>query len=693
MAIEEPGELGWLSGEPSRIKLFETVPPNEITGARSGTNLHDPVEDEIPQPYRGIDIATLPGDLRRQLKPHFSHWMVTSPDSLRDQRADHRHQFFAQTRKGWKPVPSLQRLEFGQRVYAFRRLPLSEGGGGDAAGSNLDTSPSAPALFPAPSPSVTILSLSHPGETITQKDPEHFIGEELLVSGNVCDAASVTLNWTGKSSGGPVYAQLKQSELWSDPSYSDWKALLPGFEPGKYTLTAMAGSALDKVDVRIEKKPMPELVIGVFFDGTGNNMFADPPGEHTNIAKLRQLYDSPTSPSIYIQGVGTMAKTGPNGQQEKDLSELGLAMGLGPYGAATRLSDAKEQVLKLLTNYEQSLGAPPEVVTFDIFGFSRGAMLARHFVNMIHAGLPDLDEAPQEGEPRIFPDLRSVSDNSIPDPLPGDEPPPNPFLTHMYPRLAADVQVRFLGIFDSVGSFYWPGDDDEGFINANLTPGSAGFVYHPTARDEIRENFPLTCINSADGSSPSHFLEEEFFGAHSDVGGGYDSSGERIFLTEDTYWPKERGTESGEPDLEWKNEMEKKKRSLEKDLGITCQLDIMYNSAYFFELRPTKPGLSLVALQSMHQQAQKHGVPFKKIKVQDTVPEILNKLVARSRAGDPSALKQLDEEYIHTSHRHFLPAYFKETVGIGAEKDGKRDCFPNCPQKAITPAKQTVRST
>lgn len=50
------------------------------------------------------------------------------------------------------------------------------------------------------------------------------------------------------------------------------------------------------------------------------------------------------------------------------------------------------------------------------------------------------------------------------------------------------------GIFDSVGSFYWPGNDDEGFINGNLAEGSADFVYHPVASDEIRRNFPLTSI-------------------------------------------------------------------------------------------------------------------------------------------------------------------------------------------------------
>ena len=39
-------------------------------------------------------------------------------------------------------------------------------------------------------------------------------------------------------------------------------------------------------DEQAKSPTKPELVIGVFFDGTGNNMLAQPPEHHTNVAKL-----------------------------------------------------------------------------------------------------------------------------------------------------------------------------------------------------------------------------------------------------------------------------------------------------------------------------------------------------------------------------------------------------------------------
>lgn len=89
-----------------------------------------------------------------------------------------------------------------------------------------------------------------------------------------------------------------------------------------------------------------------------------------------------------------------------------------------------------------------------------------------------------------------------------------------------------MGIFDSVGSFYWPSNDREGFINGNLAEGSADFVYHPVARDEIRNNFPLTSI--APGLAT--VVEETLFGVHSDIGGGYGREPERFFLGQSTYY-------------------------------------------------------------------------------------------------------------------------------------------------------------
>jgi len=54
--------------------------------------------------------------------------------------------------------------------------------------------------------------------------------------------------------------------------------------------------------------------IGVFFDGTGNNMWNDMAindGSFSNVAKLYQLYDNPSTgdEAFYAEGVGTEAYT------------------------------------------------------------------------------------------------------------------------------------------------------------------------------------------------------------------------------------------------------------------------------------------------------------------------------------------------------------------------------------------------
>jgi len=429
------------------------------------------------------------------------------------------------------------------------------------------------------------------------------------------------------------------------------------------------------VELKFDEKSKPDLVIGVFFDGTGNNMMAEPADRHTNVAKLLPLYSS-AIPPIYIQGVGTKAVRESDGSLTQDTSALGLGMGLGLYGGETRLKEARERVWGALQKYHAEYG-PPETVVFDVFGFSRGAMLARHFVNMVHSGLPNLAQAPIAGQSRIFPDLREAETATG---------PPSPFALapegRLYPRLEAEVRVRFLGIFDSVGSFYWPGDDDEGFINGNLAKGSADFIYHPVARDEVRHNFPLTSI--APGLSAA--MEETLFGVHSDIGGGYGLDPERFYLGQATYYqPDFPRNNLGINDPSWCAEMQRKARETGQQNGIECAVEFSSNSAQFFEIRPTNPDLSKVALKAMHDKAVAQGVPLEEIKVEDKIPLSLIQLIERARRGDVEALKHLDDEYIHTSHRKLAVLDLRNTIGMYPAEGDMRKVFPNRPERAILP--------
>lgn len=244
--------------------------------------------------------------------------------------------------------------------------------------------------------------------------------------------------------------------------------------------------------------------VGVFFDGTGNNKENDQPiGEMSNIAKLSEIYRTRDSEEkmekydvVYRNGVGTI-----NG---KDDVTGGLAKG---EGGIERIHEA----IKKVAEFFDSKPCAKEFIV-DVFGFSRGAAQARHFVNELHD--------------------RAAGPN---------------------------VKVGFVGLFDTVASFagsWWGilgfGDDKAGdnvniaewkvkdgtktirrggrkyevpyyasFVqpfNFHLSAASADQVEHFVAKDEVRKNFPLSTIEPNDGG----FLNEQtFIGVHSDIGGGY----------------------------------------------------------------------------------------------------------------------------------------------------------------------------
>ena len=135
------------------------------------------------------------------------------------------------------------------------------------------------------------------------------------------------------------------------------------------------------------------------------------------------------------------------------------------------------------------IGYYPINLEFDIFGFSRGAALARHFVNVIKEHGVDYNK----------------------------EFYYNP----------AKIRVKTLNIFDTVASFGKPGNDINIGFNLHIKPSFiVDKVNHFLADDEFRENFPAHLISNNHKDYPrdninNKFEELVFLGAHSDIGGGY----------------------------------------------------------------------------------------------------------------------------------------------------------------------------
>lgn len=281
------------------------------------------------------------------------------------------------------------------------------------------------------------------------------------------------------------------------------------------------------------------LRIGVFFDGTGNNAtntalgiacgahrpikpedldtscqpyMADPDSSYgndvTNVRKLMELYIESASPEgdgpqkqlsrkIYVDGIGTEAGT--------EDSFLGAGMGRGETGVKGCVQKAFTLIASAVTRaVSENPDCTISSLTFDTFGFSRGAAASRHFANEIVKGL----QGP----------LRSILQDTT-----------RRFAPDFIERYQYGIDVGFIGLFDTVASV--GGLANLGNIRSAITPWVNLYlprkyfkhVVHLVARDEVRANFPLSRVK------PDH-PELTLPGAHSDIGGGYLHEAEECVL-------------------------------------------------------------------------------------------------------------------------------------------------------------------
>ena len=175
---------------------------------------------------------------------------------------------------------------------------------------------------------------------------------------------------------------------------------------------------------------------------------------------------------------------------------MGFAYGTGPTGITRRVQQSFE---KIQTMVSSDLGNRiPTILVLNVFGFSRGAAAARHFVHKVKT------------QPRSFIGWNLTRERII---------------------------VNFVGLFDTVSSYSAVGsvkpeltgafDDDVKDLHLNFERDYASKVFHLTAADEYRLYFSLTNINSA--IRHGFGMEVAISGAHADVGGSYASAVQKSF--------------------------------------------------------------------------------------------------------------------------------------------------------------------
>lgn len=197
------------------------------------------------------------------------------------------------------------------------------------------------------------------------------------------------------------------------------------------------------------------------FDGTRNS-----PASLTNVWKISQYYQDG---EVYYN-------SGPGNPMFIDWDAT----------TAYQAGQIIENQWLSLLNALSATGSLTDSTPIDIIGFSRGAALARHFGNLINQYV-------NQG-------LFSYTDSKR-------------------GLVTACVDLRFMGLFDTVAQFGLMGKKDDLY---DLSIAAAWqWVAHAVALNERRVLFPLGAAADTGGSN---VIEAPFIGSHADIGGGLDLS-------------------------------------------------------------------------------------------------------------------------------------------------------------------------
>lgn len=422
------------------------------------------------------------------------------------------------------------------------------------------------------------------------------------------------------------------------------------------------------------------------YDQTPSDSFGN---ELSNVALLYELYKDQANQSVdeaaaavsvkvYIDGIGTIG-----GQEDVT---WGLASGQGSTGVAARVNSSPSLLNEKLRELVE--GNPHlliEKIEFDIFGFSRGAAAARHFANEILK--------PKGG---IFADKLN---DSFPAMAEGFE-------------WATDVCINFIGLFDTVAAIAAPsrgnfsvGDDRNPGINLYLPPGCARKVVHLTAADEHRHNFSLNRVH------PSH-EELALPGVHSNLGGGYPAVvRERLLVGAPRvcrniyYSPETIDRRKLEESRAWRGREAEEKELAEK--GLPGEGEFRYENVVLTSAsgnrndpardvilalgleRRVRGELSRIPLKLMHLKAIAHDVPLNPIPVTAAfaIPAelqmIAKRIIDAGIAGRSPVLTDAEVRYLHAYYIH-RSASWTSTSGLMINKPRRgnnRGIYEDQPQR------------
>ena len=288
----------------------------------------------------------------------------------------------------------------------------------------------------------------------------------------------------------------------------------------KYILpqeTSTLSSTIESTETP-HKYTLDQLREGYKTNGTGNVSYGN---DHTNVARM-YLNASRKNYAIYIEGVGTK-------DLEGDYSLRGISYAEGVTGLLAKVKKGSEELVqKIKMLYDREKGNSEIkirkiVLTLDVFGFSRGAAAARHFLYQVSHN-KHLNMETQVARNNFLDNMIEVPESELVIAM-KKEKILAPFAKNI------TINIRFVGLYDTVASFNpysWDlaanriteviSTEYEKYIHLlHLNDiGKPRLVVHFTALDEIRRYFSLTRL------APFLGIEKNLPGAHSDVGGSYE---------------------------------------------------------------------------------------------------------------------------------------------------------------------------
>ncbi|WP_228152539.1 phospholipase effector Tle1 domain-containing protein [Marinobacter profundi] len=393
----------------------------------------------------------------------------------------------------------------------------------------------------------------------------------------------------------------------------------------------------------------------------------------TNVVKLFDLYKEKFSSEMGRKVLTVKAyEAGAGTKSGDDDSYIGMVTGLGETGVIEQVSRLFLAIADRAAN--QLNGQNVSELSVDLFGFSRGAAAARHATRQILKGR-------EGGLAEAFSKFGLA-----------------------WPE---KVQVRFVGLFDTVAGIINPGNVDFSAGNPRnspvelyLDPAKVEKVVHLVAADEKRANFALNSVRNPDGSLPANYREITLPGAHSDIGGGYHDLETEAVLLHPTLTITGSKTRSFRQTMEWDN-LESLRVQVESEGWIgkhslpcpdgnppTLKLESKQDDHPLpdgrVELslrmkRRVRGEYSRIGLHLMHSLARDAGVPLKTIpdrrdlsiptELQATKEKVFSAVVEGNDSPqlDLAQSALLRQRYIHHSNHYNLIESFKAGMVVGTE--------------------------